>query len=108
MNLQELKKIANENNYTDVHDRNGSFIAITPFTFTYGIIADITSTSYERRWCYPSYMDAKRAIELWINSDEQEPDHWIRRTHIKDPYPPGFDVKQGHKISDILYGRLKL
>lgn len=106
MNLLDIQKIAKDNNYTDVHEKNGSIIAIAPFAFTHAIVAEITTMCYGRRWCYHTYQEALEALNIWINSDEEEPDNWIRRTHIKDPYPPGFDIHKGHRLSDIIHGRL--
>ena len=97
-----------ENGYQEIHEVNGSIVCLVQFMFTWGILAEVNAQSYERRWCYGTRDEALQALKDWISSDEEEPDHWIRRTHIKDPYPPGFNGTKGHKLSDVIKGRLVL
>lgn len=55
---------------------NGREIAITPFLFTWAIIADVTETGYEDRWCYHELVDAIQAFSEWDGVGE--PKGWHR------------------------------
>ena len=109
MDTKELQFLL-ESGYREIHEVNGSVIAICQFMFTHAILADINLRDgcYERRWCYPSFEEALNYLRVWIKSDDPEPDGWIRRTHIKDEYPPGFNHEAGHRMSDVVNGRLVL
>lgn len=107
MQVDLLKKFE-EYGYKEIHERSGSILCLCQFAFTWAILAEVNELGYDRRWCYGSYNEALDALLDWIHSDEEEPDNWIRRTHIKDPYPPGFESAKGHKMSDVVKGRLVL
>ena len=55
---------------------NGRNAAIMPFMFTWAIIADLTRTGYEDRWCYETLQDAIAALSEW--NGEGEPEGWHR------------------------------
>lgn len=55
---------------------NGREIGVMPFLWTWAIIADITETGYEERWCYHELGDALYAFETW--DGEGEPTGWHR------------------------------
>lgn len=55
---------------------NGREVGIMPFLWTWAIIADITETGYEERWCYHELVDALHALDEW--SGEGEPQGWHR------------------------------
>ena len=82
---------------------DGTVRCIAPFMFTHAILAELTDWGYLRRWCYPTYLEARLHMELWIKENTDEPDHWIRRTHIEDEYPP--EHKPGDRMSDYVNGR---
>lgn len=62
-------------------DSKGGFVALCPFLFTWGIIADVTEDGYHRRWCFHSLQEANAALEDWLASDAIEPEGYVRKTH---------------------------
>lgn len=93
--------------YEEVNERNGSVVCICRFAFTWGILAELTMVGYERRWCYPTKQEALDALEEWMCNDEEEPGNWLRRTHIHDKYPVGFDPKVD-RMSDVIKNETKV
>jgi hypothetical protein len=107
MDVDRLK-FFQEQGYEEIHEVSGTIRGITRFLFTHGIVAELHEYGYERRWCYPTKQEAIDALNAWISSDDEEPDHWLRRTHIHDEYPEKFSIEKGHKMSDVINGRLIL
>ncbi|WP_319049421.1 hypothetical protein [Pseudomonas aeruginosa] len=58
----------------------GRVAGVIKFMFTYAIVADVTVTSYSRRWCYSDLMATLCALEDW-DDYETRPEGWHRETH---------------------------
>lgn len=56
------------------------FVGITPFVFTWGILGGLHEYGYSDRWCYESYGEAKRALDIWDGQAGTEPEGWHRHT----------------------------
>lgn len=103
MDTSQLANLASQG-IIEIHEVNGSVVGIIRFMFTHAILAEIDITGcYERRWCYKTKREAVDALNAWVKSDDEEPDGWIRRTHIHDEHPEGF--KAGDRMSDVIHGR---
>jgi hypothetical protein len=55
---------------------DGSYVGLFKFLYTWAICWDLHPGGYEDRWCYPSYCDAKAALDAW--DGEGEPQGWHR------------------------------
>lgn len=69
---------ANEYGYRDLKTfADGSQAAIWDgLAFTCAIVYEFSYSGYEDRWCYHSYVDAKRALDEW--DGKGEPKGWHR------------------------------
>lgn len=77
MAIGDLRMKIDENGYVlRKKAPNGREIGVMPFLWTWAIIADITETGYEERWCYHEASDALHAFEAW--DGEGEPEGWHR------------------------------
>jgi hypothetical protein len=83
-----LKNIAEENDYLDYTEfPNGDNAAIMKLMFTFAILHNISYYSYDDRWCYQSYEEAKKALINW--NGEGEPDGWHRHPSTGRRRPDG-------------------
>lgn len=56
------------------------YACIMPFMFTTAILVGRLgdAVTYDNRWCYKSYADAKAALDAWDPDTDNEPDGWHR------------------------------
>lgn len=67
--------------YTDIHviEKENIYVAIMPLMFNYAIITGKlgNEVSFDYRWMYSNYRNAKKHLEIWASSDfEGEPIGW--------------------------------
>ena len=81
-NAAFLSYMKNENGYTDLKPIQGDtrYAGLYQFMFTSAIIIGKMGDmfSYEDRWCYHSYSDAKAALDAWNGEEGTEPTGWHR------------------------------
>ena len=55
----------------------GKWAAISNMLFTTGLLVGLTSTGYERRFCYEKWIDACSALHSWDGNGDP-PGPWIK------------------------------
>lgn len=57
-----------------------AYATIVPFMFTFAIIVGrmYDDDTYENRWCYNTYVEARTALESWDGAYDTEPQGWHR------------------------------
>lgn len=60
---------------------DGAITCLTPYLFTWGILADLSTGGYFRRWCFETLGDALYAYKIWLETGAEEPQGYIRATH---------------------------
>jgi hypothetical protein len=74
----ELKKTLEEEHYLDVREIPGRGICgIHQYIYTFGLLYGLSESGYKGRYCYPSYMEARLAIEIWTG-EGHPPLGWIK------------------------------
>jgi len=62
----------------DAEIKAGRMLALHKLAYTWALLADISLTGYEDRWCYPDYRSAKAALDAWSGEEGTEPTGWHR------------------------------
>lgn len=58
----------------------GNYAHLARMAFTVGVMVSSATdaTGWLTRWCYPSYVEAKRALDAW-DGDGDPPGAWIKQ-----------------------------
>lgn len=65
MKAENLHAILASEGYTDIVDKGGSLCALGTFTFTTGLMVQLSPDGYGRRYCYEHADDARAALLAW-------------------------------------------
>lgn len=90
---ERLARLCRQNHYTDLRFfANGRNAVIHRLMYTYALIADVSFSGYEDRWCYGSYATAKAALDAW--DGEGEPSGWHRHPDTGRRRPDGDEARE--------------
>lgn len=65
--------------YTNLDVVNDEIVGLRRFIFTSAIVVGIDAVGYRTRYCYGTMFEAKRALQDWKASGDEEPSGYIKR-----------------------------
>lgn len=82
-NTELMQKLEHGNGYFHFFETpQGTLACLTRLAFTVGLMCDLDSCGYGRRYCFTSMAEAKDAVSDWLADQSPEPCGWVRDVHI--------------------------
>jgi hypothetical protein len=73
-----LQRVIDQNGYSEPKQMaDGTWCALLPFNFTWGLVVGLTTDCYERRYCYERQVEAWESLRAW-DGNEHPPGPWIK------------------------------
>lgn len=76
---KSLEKFLKDEGYKYLKEISGKVCGLYPFIYTWGLVVGLDEDGYEYRYCYPSLLDAKKALEEYTDLDTHPTGPWIKR-----------------------------
>jgi hypothetical protein len=74
---EQLKAALADNGYHHLRDINGVICGLLPMAYTYSLLVGLDQFSYERRYCFESFTEARKALAAW-DGKEHVSGPWIK------------------------------
>lgn len=76
--MENLIELLKNEGYTDFkYIENVGLCAINRFMFTHGLLVDLSTIGYDRRYCFHSYEEALNSLNNWDGKDHPS-GNWIK------------------------------